>query len=190
MITKHATRLIQRTLSVRHYGKGSTTALNTKTIFHPQLQLQPPKFLGGTTRWFRTESEYHDRADATLHTIQDTLDFYFEDNPDFGSPDINYASGVLTIALPQGTWVMNKQSPNRQIWWSSPISGPRRYEYDADDGKWIWTRYVDFQTAIQTGKSENVAGEWTDTKHLGEALKREMIDIFHLDDGLDDLDDL
>lgn len=28
-----------------------------------------------------------------------------------------------------GFWVINKQAPNQQIWWSSPISGPRRYEH-------------------------------------------------------------
>ena len=24
--------------------------------------------------------------------------------------------------------MINKQTPNRQLWWSSPLSGPRRYE--------------------------------------------------------------
>jgi frataxin len=44
--------------------------------------------------------------------------------------DISYSQGVLNINLGAlGVWVINKQTPNRQIWWSSPISGPRRYEY-------------------------------------------------------------
>ncbi len=30
--------------------------------------------------------------------------------------------GVLTVKLGKlGTYVINKQTPNRQIWWSSPI---------------------------------------------------------------------
>lgn len=30
--------------------------------------------------------------------------------------------GVLNIIIPgRGTWVLNKQTPNRQVWWSSPI---------------------------------------------------------------------
>ena len=46
--------------------------------------------------------------------------------------------GVLTIDLGQkGTFVINKQTPNRQIWWSSPISGPRRYQWDASRGAWV-----------------------------------------------------
>ena len=30
---------------------------------------------------------------------------------------------------PLGTYVINKQPPNKQIWLSSPISGPKRYDY-------------------------------------------------------------
>lgn len=28
-----------------------------------------------------------------------------------------------------GTYVINKQPPNKQIWLSSPVSGPRRFDY-------------------------------------------------------------
>ena len=37
----------------------------------------------------------------------------------------------LKVAYPGGhkIWVINKQAPNKQIWWSSPISGPLRFEY-------------------------------------------------------------
>ncbi len=28
-----------------------------------------------------------------------------------------------------GTYVINKQPPNKQIWLSSPISGPKRFDY-------------------------------------------------------------
>jgi frataxin len=60
---------------------------------------------------------------------------------DKGIPDfeVTFASGVLTMVFPpRGTWVLNKQTPNQQIWWSSPISGPRRYEYE--EGEWVYTR--------------------------------------------------
>ena len=48
------------------------------------------------------------------------------------------ASGVLTLKTPEGTWVLNKQVPNRQLWLSSPVSGPCRYEHV--DGTWTHTR--------------------------------------------------
>lgn len=35
-----------------------------------------------------------------------------------------------------GTYVINRQTPNKQIWLSSPTSGPKRYDYV--NGKWIY----------------------------------------------------
>lgn len=47
--------------------------------------------------------------------------------------------GVLTIALGNhGTYVLNKQAPNKQIWSSSPVSGPARYDWDG--GQWVYKR--------------------------------------------------
>jgi frataxin len=41
-----------------------------------------------------------------------------------------FQAGVFSITLPNvGTYVINKQPPNKQIWLSSPISGPKRYDY-------------------------------------------------------------
>lgn len=39
--------------------------------------------------------------------------------------------GVLTIQFGSGhgTYVINRQSPNRQIWLSSPTTGPKRYDF-------------------------------------------------------------
>lgn len=134
-------------------------------------------------RNFHTETDFHNVADSTLETIQDTLDYYFEDNPSFDTPDINYASGVFNVSLSKGTWVLNKQTPNRQIWWSSPITGPRRYEFNPEEKKWTWTKYVDYCDA-------GANGDWKDTKYLGEALKVELIELYSLEDGLEELDDL
>lgn len=43
--------------------------------------------------------------------------------------DINYSMGVLTAKISSsiGVYIINKQTPSRQIWLSSPISGPKRY---------------------------------------------------------------
>jgi frataxin len=55
-------------------------------------------------------------------------------------------AGVLTIVFPpHGTYVINKQPPNRQIWLSSPVSGPKRYDYvclneDKGRGDWVYLR--------------------------------------------------
>jgi frataxin len=57
---------------------------------------------------------------AILRAVEESDD----NDADF---DVSLAQGVLTLRLgPRGTYVLNKQTPNRQIWWSSPLSGPRR----------------------------------------------------------------
>jgi frataxin len=60
--------------------------------------------------------------------------------------------GVLTLTFPpNGTYVINKQPPNKQIWLSSPLSGPKRYDWvvmgegmdekqDSGTGDWIYLR--------------------------------------------------
>lgn len=35
-----------------------------------------------------------------------------------------------------GTYVINRQTPNRQIWLSSPTTGPKRYDYI--NSNWIY----------------------------------------------------
>lgn len=85
-----------------------------------------------------SENDYHRIADETLARIElnvtpleDTVDGF----------DLSNAMGVLTIKLgTKGTYVLNKQSANKQIWWSSPISGPRRYNYDVTVRDWISSR--------------------------------------------------
>ena len=78
-------------------------------------------------RKFQTVGLYHNVADETLHSIQDAVEAYLEDHYDSGVtakdkdeediPEVNYASGVLTMYLPpHGTYVINKQTPNQQLW--------------------------------------------------------------------------
>eukprot|EP00614_Pseudopedinella_elastica_P000795 CAMPEP_0172594104 /NCGR_PEP_ID=MMETSP1068-20121228/13420_1 /TAXON_ID=35684 /ORGANISM="Pseudopedinella elastica, Strain CCMP716" /LENGTH=85 /DNA_ID=CAMNT_0013391941 /DNA_START=221 /DNA_END=478 /DNA_ORIENTATION=+ len=54
--------------------------------------------------------------------------------------EVNFSQGVLSIETTDGTWVINKQGPNQQIWWSSPMSGPLRFEFVGEGGGWASTR--------------------------------------------------
>ena len=55
--------------------------------------------------------------------------------------DIDYADGVLNVVMRDDrAYVVNKQAPNMQIWLSSPISGPQRFEYQLDVEQWIQIR--------------------------------------------------
>ncbi|TMW62925.1 hypothetical protein Poli38472_005543 [Pythium oligandrum] len=91
-----------------------------------------------TTDEAMDENRFMEIAEDTLHEIMNWLDGIEEM---LDESDITLSQGVLKIDLGDcGTWVLNRQIPNRQIWWSSPISGPRRYELDAATGKWLNTR--------------------------------------------------
>lgn len=73
--------------------------------------------------------QYHRFADTYIDNLVTKLEAIQEERDEV---DCEYTAGVLTLAFPPvGTYVLNKQPPNRQIWLSSPISGPKRYDYVA-----------------------------------------------------------
>ncbi|XP_037511678.1 frataxin, mitochondrial isoform X3 [Rhipicephalus sanguineus] len=78
-----------------------------------------------------TEAEYEAITKETLESLAERFDEIIEDLSDVPEADFALSDGVLTVHLGRkyGTYVINKQTPNRQIWLSSPISGPKRYDY-------------------------------------------------------------
>lgn len=63
----------------------------------------------------------------------------YAEEVDSNELDIDLAQGVMSLELPGvGSYVINKQPPNKQIWLSSPISGPKRFDYV--DGQWVYLR--------------------------------------------------
>ena len=73
-------------------------------------------------------------------------------------------AGVLKLVFPPlGTYVINKQPPNKQIWLSSPISGPKRYDYvflsegqDSKEGTgagdWVYLRDMSTLSSLLLGE--------------------------------------
>uniref|UniRef100_A0A2M4CYN1 ferroxidase n=1 Tax=Anopheles darlingi TaxID=43151 RepID=A0A2M4CYN1_ANODA len=81
----------------------------------------------------------------TLESLCDYFEELIEGTSSLSQADVMYSDGVLTVNFgrPHGTYVINRQSPNRQIWLSSPTSGPKRYDFvsvkDAiDKGYWLY----------------------------------------------------
>lgn len=86
------------------------------------------------------EKEFHKLADEILNYIQEKVDELGEEH-DIEGFDTDHAEGVLTIRLgTSGTYVINKQTPNRQIWLSSPVSGPARFDWDGENHCWVYRR--------------------------------------------------
>ncbi|KAF3360993.1 hypothetical protein VDGD_07667 [Verticillium dahliae] len=96
-----------------------------------------------------TDAEYHELADQYMDVVVSKLEELAETREGF---DVEYSAGVLTLNTPEhGTYVINKQPPNKQIWLSSPLSGPKRYDWailgegqaekeGTGAGNWIYMR--------------------------------------------------
>ncbi|KAL2185569.1 Frataxin [Thermothelomyces heterothallicus CBS 203.75] len=117
-------------------------------------------------------SEYHNIADEYLERLLTRLEELQDEREDV---DVEFSSGVLTLSLGPdvGTYVINKQPPNKQIWLSSPKTGPKRYDYVVlGEG--------------QHEKQDTVTGDWVylrDGSTLNDLLKNEIGIDFSLSDA-------
>lgn len=158
--------------------------LSTSTEQRPRNP-RPPPHPPTHTRPLTTPSpapisldEYHARSNAYIDTLvarleeiqerREDVDVEYSVRPPSPSPSSSHPltnkpppqAGVLTLLLPpHGTYVLNKQPPNKQIWLSSPVSGPKRYDW------------------VAAGDGGGGAGEWVylrDGSTLGELLEEEV----------------
>ncbi|KAJ2119506.1 hypothetical protein IW147_005820 [Coemansia sp. RSA 720] len=83
------------------------------------------------------KDEYHKLSDQTMDELVTFLED-LGDTMEMDDFDVEYTQGVLTLSVgAAGTYVVNKQPPNRQIWISSPVSGPERFDFRKDHGAWV-----------------------------------------------------
>ncbi|KAK4178803.1 putative Frataxin mitochondrial precursor [Triangularia setosa] len=165
-------------LSVRFISKSSATHHQGIT---PDNQDAAPK---ETTKPIQTPAEitdaqYHVLADEYMDRLLHHLEDLAEERSEM---DVEYSAGVMTVDFGQnaGIYVINKQPPNKQIWLSSPKSGPKRYDYVVlGEG--------------QHEKQDTAAGEWVylrDGSTLSELFRNEIgvdisMSIGHYDGELD-----
>ncbi|EPQ26771.1 uncharacterized protein PFL1_05750 [Pseudozyma flocculosa PF-1] len=103
------------------------------------------------------ERTYHALSNGVLDSLTEHFEALIEESdidaleqraardklgPQRGAPttewDVECATGVMNLRLgPYGTYVINKQPPNKQIWLSSPTSGPKRFDYDESHRAWF-----------------------------------------------------
>ncbi|KAI9824614.1 MAG: Mitochondrial chaperone Frataxin [Thelocarpon impressellum] len=114
---------------------------------------------------------YHERADLFMDELVGQLEALQEERE---GVDVEYTAGVLTLVFPPaGTYVLNKQPPNKQIWLSSPVSGPKRYDWvvrgegmhgkeGCGVGEWVYLRDGSSLAGLvgrELGVHVDVAGE-------------------------------
>ncbi|GAB7350194.1 hypothetical protein MBLNU459_g0855t2 [Dothideomycetes sp. NU459] len=120
------------------------------------------------------DEEYHERAEQYLDEIVARVEELQENKEDL---ELDYSAGVLNIVFPpNGTYVLNKQPPNKQIWLSSPITGPKRFDWvvmgesmqhkeESGVGEWIYLRDGTSLTSLLRKELGITVGE---TYHTGD----------------------
>ncbi len=73
--------------------------------------------------------------------------------------DVDFDNGILSIELSDARqYVISKNTPVRQIWLSSPLSGASHYAFDRKSGTWISTRNDDILTTLLSGEFSQLSG--------------------------------
>ncbi|KAI2632262.1 Frataxin [Hypoxylon sp. NC1633] len=142
-----ATRDMRRPIVSLHTETTPRQSITCR-LFSNSLRVAKPSSQN-TTAAPITSEEYHELADEYLDNI---LSKYENLQDEKGEVDVEFSSGVMSVKVPNvGTYVINKQPPNKQIWLSSPISGPKRFDYvvigdgagdkqDTGKGDWVYMR--------------------------------------------------
>jgi len=118
--------------------------------------------------------QYHELADFYMDQVMESFYKLQEEREDV---DVEYSDGVINLTFPpNGKYVINKQPPNKQIWFSSPISGPKRFDFV-------------IKSEGQNAKEGTGLGEWVylrDGTTLGGLLRSEIgVDLSELaDEGM------
>ncbi|KAF9670890.1 hypothetical protein SADUNF_Sadunf13G0116100 [Salix dunnii] len=116
--------LIQPSRTIIHHSSIDSPPLSRTFYSSPLLNINSTDTEGPAAIDYRLllqEDEFHSLADSTIHDLQEKLEEY-GDTVQIDGFDIDYGNEVLTLKLGDlGTYVLNKQTPNRQLWLSSPV---------------------------------------------------------------------
>lgn len=104
------------------------------------------------------EDEFHNLADSTINHLLEKIEEY-GDSVEIDGFDIDYGNQVLTVKFGDlGIYVLNKQTPNRQIWMSSPVSGPSRFDWDQNAQAWVYRRTKEYLFKILESELTQLCG--------------------------------
>ncbi len=112
-----------------------------------------------------TSAEFDSAYTSLLNSFQSLLE-----HPRFDSCnlDISLSDGVLSVvSVEKGTWVLNKHAPTRQMWLSSPVSGPRKFNLHRGNSN---------SRAAEGGGKGKVGEEWRGERDESDSLKQRLID--------------
>jgi len=130
-----------------HTGKVLSSLLPPDSA--PPCESTTAKATENLTAASLNDDDFHNLADAFLERVLAAVEDVQEKRDDI---DVDYHDGVMNVTVREAeTFVLNKQPPNKQIWLSSPVSGPKRYDWvvfgetmadkeDSGQGDWVYLR--------------------------------------------------
>uniref|UniRef100_A0AC34RD68 Ferroxidase n=1 Tax=Panagrolaimus sp. JU765 TaxID=591449 RepID=A0AC34RD68_9BILA len=101
-----------------------------------------------------SQNDYERVAEETLEHLYDYLDQLPDRIQTESEYDVSYSMGVLTAKVSNA---VGTYSPNRQIWLSSPFSGPKRYDFM--ENKWIYRHDGISMHSLLQKEFENIFGK-------------------------------
>jgi frataxin len=93
-----------------------------------------PRFVCGFQA-FKNDAEYKTKVSEILFELGDHLTSKYEHLGDDMSIDVEEES--LLLAAKGRQFLLSRQTPSRQIWFSSPISGSVKFDYDDVVQRWV-----------------------------------------------------
>ena len=84
---------------------------------------------------FVNDAEFKAHTAEMFYSLADRFSDEFEKKN--VSANIDVQDDYLSVQVPNGSFLLNRQTPSHQIWYSSPISGSMKFDYDADANKWF-----------------------------------------------------
>ena len=120
--------------------------------------------------------QFHTLSERVLEGIENVAEEFADADPD-ERVEVEFSGDVLEISVRGGgTFVLNKQTPNRQVWLSSPVTGPQRYNFCLRSAMWRNARDDDVElTALLADDLEQLLGTRLSFDHV-EADLREALD--------------
>lgn len=171
--------LTSKPFSINNVNKKASYHLNTSnlsiqnTLSNKKINFQNTSIRNYAVRQCCVNSQisdvkYHQLVLEFFDNLSEEIEIILEDS-NLKNYDIELSDGVLTINLGSaGTYVINKQTANKQIWYSSPISGPRKYIYDPNVKRWVGLTECD-------SKEDNRFIEVRLSQELSQILKKEIV---------------
>ena len=178
----------------------SRNLLQRRTTARSCLQRATTRACSSTTQTVN-ENTYHALASVTLEGAQDAYDELADDHPELAM-EVEYSvrcaaachtlcrvnaepdqrlgvflssaqDGVLNVVVGTlGTFVLNKQAPNLQIWLSSPVTGPLRYNFCPTTRAWLNSRDQHELFGCLADDFETLAGKRPDFTNVALQLQQ------------------